>query len=115
MTNKINTEINNILYAIKPAKYYKGYYQAISVLTICCNDESAMDSLDKKVYPLVGEIYDCNPKCIEKNIRLFLDNIDYSVLSDILNVNINHPLEVKEFVYIVTAYISNKYSALVYL
>ncbi len=109
MIKQIMKEIRRIMYAIKPQKRYKGYYQVMHVLKICCINHKALDSLDKEVYPLVGIRLDCNPKSIEKNIRMFLDNIDYSKLSELLNMEITGPLEVKEFVYRVVAYIDNKY------
>ncbi len=109
MTQIINQDISNIMYTIKPRKKYKGYNQAMAVLKICCSDSRAMDSLDREVYPLVAMQFDCNPKTIEKNIRMFLDNIDYAKLSALLDVDITEPLEVKEFIYMVVAYIENKY------
>ncbi len=108
MNVKIEKEIREVIYRIKPLKFYKGFCQSICVLNICCNDEEAMESLDKRVYPLVGEIFNCNPKCIEKNIRMFLYNINYEELSAILNLDIERPLEVKQFIYLVSAYVMRK-------
>ena len=76
---------------------------------MCCENKNNLSSLYKSVYPPVAKEFGCNPQCIERNIRTFLCNINYSKLSAVLNTDISSHLTVKDFIFLIVSHIDKKF------
>ncbi len=85
----IEKEILDIFNKTGPLTYYKGFDQLKYCVGMVMEDESKLYCLKKEVYPIIGEKTYSNPRCIERNIRILINNMDLVLFSDIIGVKVD--------------------------
>ena len=105
MKNGYEEQIKEIMRAIKPKGFYKGYHQLEAVLIEGCENWEVDNNLGKSIYPKVAERLNCQAKNIERNIRTLLRGIDYKKLSEIVKQETDCMIKVKELIDILIIHI----------
>ena len=72
--DKLEQSVNAMLMSFKIQPDISGYDYLKSAIILCYEDEWLRNNISKKVYPLIGGIYNVSPEAVERAIRTAVEN-----------------------------------------